>query len=165
MFFLVHQLQASVVSSSLTRLYNFVNEDQEKDLSLRINIQEYLNNKSSGRKSKSKKNDSLTFSILIANCLLSSIDYFVSSPTESLQYLTTIFSNHRFNPLLITFHLKSHTLNTTYPLFHILFTNDNETTKEHFSDIFMSLALSFSSNRQKQSFHISKYVLLMMLIC
>ncbi|CAF1214552.1 unnamed protein product [Adineta steineri] len=136
----IHQLQSTVVSSTLTRLYNFVNENQEKDLNLRISVQEFLNSKKFGKK-----------------CLVSSDDYLVSSPNETCQYLNELCSNHRFNPLLITFHLINRLSNNNYALLHILLTNDNdnEIGKQQFSDIFMSLALSFSSNRQKQTLYTS----------
>ncbi len=41
----VHQIQTTLISSTLTRLYNFVNEDQEKDLIIRLNVQQFSNNK------------------------------------------------------------------------------------------------------------------------
>ncbi len=89
---------------------------------------------------------------VLAQCLLSSNDYFVSSPTETSYYLNNLCSNHRLNPLLITFYLQTRSSNTTYALLNVLLTNDNdkERTQEHFSHLLMSLALSYSSNRQKQ---------------
>ncbi|CAF4251696.1 unnamed protein product, partial [Rotaria sp. Silwood2] len=136
-----HQLQTTILSSAFIRLDNFINNDQEKDLILRISVQEFLNYKTSE-----------------TNYLLSSKDSFISSRNETCQYLNNLCSVHRYNPLLITFHLLYRSTNTNNALFHILFTNDNdnEIGKEQFSDIFMSLALSFSSNRQKQSCNISK---------
>ncbi|CAF3430792.1 unnamed protein product [Rotaria sp. Silwood1] len=138
---LVYQLQTIVLLSAFIRLDNFINNDQEKDLILRISVQEFLNQEISEK-----------------NYLLSLKDPSISSRNETCQYLNNLCSNHRYNPLLITFHLIYRSTNTNKVLFHILFTNDNdsEIAKEQFSDIFMSLALSFSSNRQKQSCNISK---------
>ena len=92
------------------------------------------------------------FLIRIATCFLSSNDYVVSSPNETTHYLNNLCSNHHINPLLITFVLQTRSSNTTYAVLNILCTNDNdnETRKELFSDILMSLALSYTSNRQKQ---------------
>ena len=42
---LVHHIQTTLISSTLTRLYNFVNEEHEKDLIIRLNVQEFSNNK------------------------------------------------------------------------------------------------------------------------
>ena len=44
-YVLVHQIQTDVISLTLKYLYNFINENQEKNLIIRINIQEFLNNK------------------------------------------------------------------------------------------------------------------------
>ena len=98
------------------------------------------------------------FCFRIVNHLLSSRDSLAYSHNETLQSLNNLCSDHRYNPLLITFHLIYRSTNTNYTLFHILLTNDNdnEIPKEKFSEIFMSLALSFSSNRQKPSSNISK---------
>ncbi|CAF0829659.1 unnamed protein product [Rotaria sordida] len=137
----VHQLQTIILSSSFIRLDNFVNNNQDKDLILRISVQKFLNHKTSE-----------------INYLLSTKDSLVSSQNETCQYLNNLCSNHRYNPLLITFHLIYRSTNTNQAQFHILFTNDNdnEIGNEQFSDIFMSLALSFSSNRQKQSYNTLK---------
>lgn len=130
----VHQIQTAILTSTITRLCNFIQENSEKDLVLRINIDEYLNEQTS-------------------NCILSSNDYTVTSSSETSHYLTNLCFNHRFNSLLITFTLEIRSLNTTYALLNILLTNDidNESTKEQFSNLLMSLALSYSSNRQKQN--------------
>lgn len=90
---------------------------------------------------------------LLATCLLSSKDYFVSSPNETIDYFNNLCSNDRSNPLLITFVLQTRSSNTLYALLNILCTNetDNERSAEQqYSPLLMSLSLSFSSNRQKQ---------------
>jgi hypothetical protein len=92
---------------------------------------------------------------LIVKCLLTSDDSLVSSLNDRCQCLNNLCSEHRVNPLLITFHLITRSSNNNYALLHILSTNDNELTKQPFSDIFMSLALSYSSNREKQLFYTS----------
>lgn len=102
---------------------------------------------------KRRSNDKLcSLFSFVANCILSSNDYTVTSSNETSHYLTNLCFNHRFNSLLITFTLEIRSLNTTYALLNILLTNDidNESTKEQFSNLLMSLALSYSSNRQKQ---------------
>ncbi|CAF3065942.1 unnamed protein product [Rotaria sp. Silwood2] len=45
-----HQLQTTILSSAFIRLDNFINNDQEKDLILRISVQEFLNYKTSESK-------------------------------------------------------------------------------------------------------------------
>ncbi|CAM4765474.1 unnamed protein product [Rotaria magnacalcarata] len=139
--FSVHQLQTTILSSTLIRLETLVNRDQDKNLTLRISAQEYLNHKSPE-----------------INHLLSSRDSLAYSRNETLQSLNKLCSDHRHNPLLITFHLIYRSTNTDYTRFHILLTNDNdnEIQKEKFSEIFTSLALSVSSNRQKTSSNITK---------
>lgn len=106
------------------------------------------------RKNERKKNFNLSSSsfFFIANCILSSNDYTVLSSSETSHYLTNLCFNHRFNSLLITFTLENRSLNTTYALLNILLTNDidNESTKEQFPNLLMSLALSYSSNRQQK---------------
>ncbi|CAM4876412.1 unnamed protein product [Rotaria socialis] len=137
----IHQLQTTILSSTFIRLETLVNRDQDKNLTLRISAQEYLNPKSSE-----------------INHLLSSRDSLAYSRNETLQSLNNLCSDHRYNPLLITFHLIYRSTNTNFTRFHILLTNDSDNAiqKEKFSEIFMSLALSLSSNRQKTLFNISK---------
>ncbi|CAF3254800.1 unnamed protein product, partial [Rotaria sp. Silwood2] len=94
--------------------------------------------------------------------LLLTSDYSVTCPIQTFQYINNLCSDHKSYPLLITFHLVNRSLNNNCVQFHILSTNNNdvETTtninsQEEFSNLLMSLSLSLSSSRQKQSYHLS----------
>ncbi len=98
-------------------------------------------------------------SFRIGNSLLFPSDYLVTCPIETSEYLQRLCSNHQSYPLLITFHLINRSLNIPCVQLHLLSTNDNHdetTSQEEFSNLLMSLSLSLPSNRQKQSFHLSK---------
>ena len=143
-------VQTAILATTVTRLYQFSNENLDQDLILRLNIQEFLHYKT--RNIPSEHLHRMLSLILLATCLLSSNDYFVSSPNETIDYLNNLCSNDHSNPLLITFLLQTRSSNTLYALLNILCPNetDNERTKEAFSHLLMSLSLSYSSNRQKQ---------------
>ena len=155
--FSVHQIQTAILTSTITRLCNFIQDKSDKDLILRINVDEYLNDQTCkwilfSKKERKTKKTLIFFFSFVANCILSSNDYTVLSSSETSHYLTNLCFNHRFNSLLITFTLENRSLNTTYALLNILLTNDidNESTKEQFPNLLMSLALSYSSNRQQK---------------
>ncbi|CAF4667757.1 unnamed protein product, partial [Rotaria sp. Silwood2] len=102
-------------------------------------------------------------SFQIGKSLLLTSDYSVTCPIQTFQYINNLCSDHKSYPLLITFHLVNRSLNNNCVQFHILSTNNNdvETTtninsQEEFSNLLMSLSLSLSSSRQKQSYHLSK---------
>ena len=90
-------------------------------------------------------------------CLLSTDEVTGACASETYQYLNNLCCDHRINPLLITFRVLSRSSNTNYGSLRILLTNhsDSEIGKQQFSDLFMSLALTFSSNRPKQTFYTS----------
>ncbi|CAF3316641.1 unnamed protein product [Rotaria sp. Silwood2] len=143
------QLQSTLISLTLNHLYYFVNE-QNKNINLRISIQEFSNE--------------ITKNILTScgKSLLLTSDYSVTCPIQTFQYINNLCSDHKSYPLLITFHLINRSLNNNCVQFHILSTNNNdvETTtninsQEEFSNLLMSLSLSLSSSRQKQSYHLS----------
>ncbi|CAF4336723.1 unnamed protein product [Rotaria sp. Silwood2] len=143
------QLQSTLISLTLNHLYYFVNE-QNKNINLRISIQEFSNE--------------ITKNILTScgKSLLLTSDYSVTCPIQTFQYINNLCSDHKSYPLLITFHLVNRSLNNNCVQFHILSTNNNddETTtninsQEEFSNLLMSLSLSLSSSRQKQSYHLS----------
>ncbi|CAF1162762.1 unnamed protein product [Rotaria sordida] len=147
----IYQLQNTLISLTLNHLYCFVNE-QNKNLSLRISIQEFSNE--------------ITKNILTSRgkSLLLTSDYSVTCPIQTFQYINHLCTEHKSFPLLITFYLINISSNNNFVQFHILSTNDNddETTKttnnnsqDEFSNLLMSLSLSLPSSRQKQSYHLS----------
>jgi hypothetical protein len=89
--------------------------------------------------------------IRLAKLLLLPSDHPISCPHQTSQYLDRLCSNHQSYPLLITFHLINRSSNLNCAQLHILSTNDNDDETTEFSNILMS-----SSNRQKQSFHLSQ---------
>ncbi|CAF3736376.1 unnamed protein product [Rotaria sp. Silwood1] len=151
----IYQLQYTLISLALNHLYCFVNEEKNKNLSLRISIQEF--------------SSEITKNILTSRgkSLLLASDYSVTCPSQTLQYINRLCLDHKSFPLLITFHLINRLSNNNCVQFHILSTNDNddETTnnnnnnnhnsQEEFSNLLMSLSLSLPSSRQKQLYHLS----------
>jgi hypothetical protein len=141
--FIVSQVQNTLISLTLTHLYRFVTE-QNKNLILRITIQEF---------------SSENFFQIAKPLFIPSDYYSVICPIQTIEHLHHICSNHQSYPLLITFHLINRSSNINCVQFHILSTNDNNdetTNQDKFSNLLMSLSLSLPSNRQKQSFHLSK---------
>jgi len=153
---------------TLSHLHCFVTE-QNKNFILRVSIQEFSGEKpqdiltSRGKKySSSIKFNPHSFPKKIGKFLLLPSDYSIACPIQTSEYLNHLCSNHQSYPLLITFHLINRLSNKNSVQLHILSTNDNDNEKktpnnqEEFTNLLMSLSLSLPSNRQKQSFHLSK---------
>lgn len=140
LLFIVSQIQNTLLSLTLTSLYRFIT-DENKNFILRLTIQEF-----------SSENLHITKPLFLPS------DYYsVRCPKQTLEYLREFSSNYQLSPLLITFHLINRLSSHHSFQFHLLSTNNNNETN-YFQEEFLNhlMSLSFSSNRQKQSFHLSK---------